>query len=39
MARLMADCRRFLSESNCSPVILGEEDGVARAATRQGPVQ
>jgi Protein of unknown function (DUF1059) len=32
MARLMADCRRFPSESNCSLVIIGEEDEVARAA-------
>jgi hypothetical protein len=32
MARLMADCRRFPSESNCSLVIIGEEDEVIRAA-------
>jgi hypothetical protein len=32
MARLMADCRRFPSDSNCSLVIIGEEDEVARAA-------
>jgi Protein of unknown function (DUF1059) len=32
MARFMADCRRFPSESNCSLVIIGEEDEVARAA-------
>jgi hypothetical protein len=32
MARMMADCRRFPSESNCSLVIIGEEDEVARAA-------
>ena len=32
MARVMADCRRFPSESNCSLVIIGEEDEVARAA-------
>lgn len=32
MARLMADCRRFASDSNCSLVIIGEEDEVARAA-------
>src|SRR5947209_15347489 len=32
MARLMADCRRFPSESNCSLVIIGEEDEVVRAA-------
>ena len=33
MARMMADCRRFPSESNCSLVIIGEEAEVARAAT------
>jgi len=33
MTRMMADCRRFPSESNCSLVIIGEEDEVARAAT------
>ena len=32
MARKMADCRRFPSESNCSLVIMGEEDEVVRAA-------
>ncbi|HWE11169.1 MAG TPA: DUF1059 domain-containing protein [Solirubrobacteraceae bacterium] len=32
MARLMADCRRFPSESDCSLVIIGEEDEVLRAA-------
>jgi uncharacterized protein DUF1059 len=32
MARMMADCRRFPSESNCSLVIIGEEDEVERAA-------
>jgi predicted small metal-binding protein len=32
MARVMADCRRFPSESNCSLVIIGEEDEVVRAA-------
>ena len=30
MARMMADCRRFPSESNCSLVIIGEEEEVAR---------
>jgi hypothetical protein len=29
---MMADCRRFPSESNCSLVIIGEQDEVARAA-------
>ncbi len=33
MARLMADCRRWPSEANCSLVIIGEEDEVVRAAT------
>jgi predicted small metal-binding protein len=33
MARMMADCRRFPSETNCSLVIIGEEDEVTRAAT------
>ncbi len=29
---MMADCRRWPSESNCSLVIIGEEDEVTRAA-------
>jgi hypothetical protein len=33
MGRVMADCRRFPSESNCSLVIIGEEDEVIRAAS------
>jgi hypothetical protein len=32
MARVMADCRRFESDSNCSLTILGEEDEVLSAA-------
>lgn len=32
MARKMADCRRFPSESNCSLTIIGEEDEVVQAA-------
>jgi hypothetical protein len=32
MARMMADCRRFPSESNCSLTIIGEEDEVVRTA-------
>lgn len=32
MARMMADCRRFPSESNCSMVFIGEEDELVRAA-------
>ena len=32
MARVMTDCRRFPSESNCSLVIIGDEDEVVRAA-------
>lgn len=32
MARMMADCRRWPSDSNCSLTIIGEEDEVVRAA-------
>ena len=32
MTRFMADCRRWPSETNCSLVIIGEEDEVVRAA-------
>ena len=32
MSRVMADCRRFESDSNCSLTILGEEDEVVLAA-------
>jgi hypothetical protein len=32
MARKMADCRRFPSESDCSLTIIGEEEEVVRAA-------
>jgi hypothetical protein len=32
MSRKMADCRRWPSESNCSLVIIGEEDEVILAA-------
>jgi hypothetical protein len=32
MARVMADCRRFESDSNCSLTILGEEEEVMNAA-------
>ncbi|HTD58863.1 MAG TPA: DUF1059 domain-containing protein [Solirubrobacteraceae bacterium] len=32
MSRKMADCRRFPSDSNCSLVIIGEEEEVVRAA-------
>ena len=32
MARMMADCRRWPSESNCSLTIVGEEEEVVRAA-------
>ena len=32
MSRMMADCRRWPSESDCSLVIIGEEDEVIRAA-------
>jgi predicted small metal-binding protein len=33
MARKMADCRRFPSESNCTLTISGEEEEVVRAAS------
>ena len=32
MARKIADCRRWPSESNCSRTIIGEEDEVITAA-------
>ncbi len=32
MSRMMADCRRFPSESNCSLVIIGEQQEVVQAA-------
>jgi predicted small metal-binding protein len=32
MGRMMADCRRFPSESNCSLTIIGDEEEVVRAA-------
>jgi hypothetical protein len=32
MARMMADCRRWPSEANCSLTIIGEQDEVVRAA-------
>lgn len=32
MARVMTDCRRFPSETNCSLVIIGEQHEVERAA-------
>jgi hypothetical protein len=34
MARKMADCRRFESDSNCSLTIIGEEDEVIAAAAQ-----
>jgi len=34
MARKMADCRRFESESNCTLTIIGEEDEVISAAAQ-----
>ena len=33
MARKIADCRRWPSESNCSLTIIGEEEEVIRAAS------
>ncbi len=32
MARMMADCRRFANDMDCSLTIIGDEDEVARAA-------
>lgn len=32
MSRMMADCRRFPSDTNCSLTIIGEEEEVVRAA-------
>jgi predicted small metal-binding protein len=32
MARKIADCRRWASESNCSLTIIGDEEEVIRAA-------
>jgi hypothetical protein len=32
MSRFMADCRRWPSETNCSLVIIGEEEEVVQAA-------
>ena len=37
MARMMADCRRWPSETNCSLVIIGEEDEVVQAAAEHAP--
>ncbi len=34
MARKMADCRRFDSESNCSLTIIGDEEEVVAAAAQ-----
>lgn len=34
MARKIADCRRFESDSNCSLTIIGEEDEVIAAASQ-----
>jgi predicted phosphoribosyltransferase len=34
MARVMADCRRWPSDSNCSLTIIGEEDEVLEAAVQ-----
>jgi hypothetical protein len=34
MSRVMADCRRFESESNCTLTIIGEEDEVVEAAAQ-----
>ena len=34
MSRMMADCRRWPSEADCSLVIIGEEDEVVQAAAQ-----
>ncbi len=34
MGRVMADCRRFESDSNCSLTIIGEQDEVIAAAAQ-----
>jgi hypothetical protein len=34
MARMMADCRRWPSDINCSLTIIGEEDEVVEAAAQ-----
>ena len=34
MGRVMADCRRFPSDSNCSLTIIGEEEEVVTAAAQ-----
>ena len=34
MARMIADCRRFESDNNCSLTIIGEEDEVLAAAAQ-----
>jgi plasmid stability protein len=34
MARKMADCRRFESDSNCTLTIIGPEDDVVAAAAQ-----
>ena len=34
MSRVMADCRRFTSDANCTLTIMGDEDEVIRVATK-----
>jgi len=34
MARMIADCRRFESDNNCSLTIIGEEDEVVATAAQ-----
>ena len=34
MSRVMADCRRFESDSNCTLTIVGEEEEVVAAAAQ-----
>jgi len=36
MDRVMADCRRFVSDSNCQLTIIGPEEAVVAAAAQHG---
>jgi plasmid stability protein len=39
MARKIADCRRFESDTNCSLTIIGEEDEVIAVAAQHAATQ
>ncbi len=39
MQRVMADCRRFESDSNCQLTIIGPEDDVVAAAAQHDAAQ